>query len=309
MTVSLVLDAWRPSTKKVYSMYLRKWMTFCVLKGIEVLKPTVQQVCMFLKNLSLQGLGYGALNAARSALATVLPPMEGHPMGAYERNPPQPKYKLFWDVNKVFDLLKRWGPNKNLTLKELALKLTILLLLVTSQRGQTILGLSLEGLELNKLAVFRLGKLLKHNRLGDALDSIILKPFEACHRLCVLQTLKAYIRRTEKLRKGEKQLLVSFAAPHKAISRDTLARWTLTMLSLAGVDVPMYKGHSTRGAWTSAAKRLGASTNLILKQAGWKMRTPSQSTTIITWNRSQMMWAICCCKILAKKMCVWTYVL
>ena len=163
-----------------------------------------------------------------------------------------------------------WGKNKDLTLKKLSFKVALLLLLVTSQRGQTILGLSLKGLDVEDQWVFRLTKLLKHNRLGDSLDTIILKPFDSCLRLCVVRAIKAYIKRTEQVRKGKQQLLISFVAPYKAISRDTLARWTLKVLAEAGVNVQKYGSHSTRGASASAAKRLGASLNLIMRQAGWR---------------------------------------
>ena len=63
---------------------------------------------------------------------------------------------------------------------------------------------------------------------------------------------------------------MSFAAPHKAISRDTLACWTLWMLKEAGINVSKYGSHSTRGAMASAANRFGVLINLILKQAGWR---------------------------------------
>ena len=119
-TVDLVLDAWRKSTKKTYSTYLRKWITFCLSKGLKVLHPTIQIVCTFLRQLADGGLGYGAMNTARSALATILPRYDGYEMGkhpiiclmikgVYERNPPKAKYSAFWDVNKVFYLLKDGG--------------------------------------------------------------------------------------------------------------------------------------------------------------------------------------------------------
>ena len=82
-TVDLVLDAWRPSTSKMYMNYLRKWMVFCVEKGCDVYKPSLPQVCQFLKNLALKGLGYGAINTARSALATILPVYEGYTFGKH----------------------------------------------------------------------------------------------------------------------------------------------------------------------------------------------------------------------------------
>ena len=61
--------------------------------------------------------------------------------------------------------------------------------------------------------------------------------------------------------------------PFGHISKDMLARWTLKVLALAGIDTDCYGGHSTRGASTSAAKRLGVPINLILKQASWRSVT------------------------------------
>ena len=85
-TVGLITDAWRPSTKKTYSCYLRKWSTYCLVRGIDPVKPTLPQACRFLRILSGEGLDYGGLNAARCALSTILPPFEGisfgnHPLG------------------------------------------------------------------------------------------------------------------------------------------------------------------------------------------------------------------------------------
>ena len=274
------MDAWRPGTKKIYSCYLRKWATFCLERMINPVDPSVPQVCRFLRTLADGSLGYGGLNAARCALSTILPSMDGnsfgsHPLicwlikGGYERNPPKPRYAQFWDVNKVFQTLKDWGPNKFLPLKKLSLKVAILLLLVTSQRGQTIINLSTEGMMVEETVVFSLKVLLKHNRQGDPLDTITLRQFLECKRLCVVRTVKSYLARTQEVRR-HKQLLLSFVKPHLPISRDTLSRWTLLMLQLSGIDTTKYKSHSTRGATASAAKRLGVPTNLILKNASWK---------------------------------------
>ena len=279
-TVALIMDAWRPSTKKLYSTYLNKWAVFCVERGINPVKPTLPQACRFLRTLADKGSGYAALNSARCSLSTILEKFEGysfgtHPLvcwlvkGGYERNPPKPRYNHFWDVNVVFDCLKSWGANSGLTLKRLSFKLTILLLLVSSQRGQTIVHLDTEDMEVSDRVVFKMKVLLKHNRVGDPLDSLIFRPFGGCKRLCVVRALKAYLKRTATFRTYS-QLLLSFARPHGPISRDTLSRWTLEMLKVSGIDTERYKGHSTRGASTSAARRLGVPLNLILRQASWK---------------------------------------
>ena len=282
-TIILIMDAWRPSTKKVYTTYLNKWSLFCVERKIDIFQPTLPQACKFLRMLSESGLGYTALNTARSALSTILPSFGkntfgSHPYvclllkGAYERNPPKPKYTHFWDVNKVFDLFKSWGPNNQLSLKLLTLKLAVLLLLVTSQRGQTIINLVVDELEISDVVVFKMKKLLKHNKQGDPLDTLILRPFDNCKRLCVVRTLKMYLKRTEDFR-SYSGLLLSFIRPHKPISRDTLSRWVLLVLCKSGLDTSKYKSHSTRGASASAARRLGVPLNLIMKRASWKCAT------------------------------------
>ena len=146
----------------------------------------------------------------------------------------------------------------------------MLLLLVTSQRGQTIVNLSLEGMEVEKDSIsFRLSTLLKHNRPGDPLDSIVLTRFKD-KLLCVVRTLKCYIKKTQDIRKEEKQLLISYVSPHHGIGRDTLARWTLSVLSMAGINTLKYRSHSTRGASASAARACGVNLNTLMKHAGWK---------------------------------------
>ena len=276
------MDAWRPGTKKVYTNYLSKWAVFCLTKDVSLLNPTIPQVCKFLRTLAGRGLGFAALNAARSALSLIHPNYEGksvgkHPAvcwvikGAYERNPPRPKYDAFWEVNKVFTLFKSWPDNKHLSLKLLSWKLAVVLLLVTSQRGQTILSLSTKHVDLGNPVVFKLHKLLKHNRLGDPLDTIVLKPFPEEPKLCVVRTLRTYINKTLLWPAG--QLLIGHIKPHRAISRDTLSRWTLTILQKSGIDTKKFKGHSTRGASTSAARLLGSPLNAIMKHAGWRNTT------------------------------------
>ena len=92
-----------------------------------------------------------------------------------------------------------------------------------------------------------------------------------CERLCIVSTLKAYLRRTKPLRKpGAKQLLLSYIFPYGPISRDTLARWTVNVLRMSGLDTAKFKGHSTRGAAASKAYRIGCNINAIMRLAGWK---------------------------------------
>ena len=54
----------------------------------------------------------------------------------FELRPALPKYAEIWDVNIVLNYLKTIDMSNSLTLKQLTLKVTMLLCLTTGQRGQ-----------------------------------------------------------------------------------------------------------------------------------------------------------------------------
>ena len=145
----VLMSSWRAATKKQYSAYLEKWMDFCGKGKVDKYSPTINQALLFLKLLQDKGLSYSAINTARSALSTVVSipgclTFGTHPLvtrfmkGIYEKLKPQPKYTQIWDVSKVLTYLATLKPNSSLSLKNLTLKLVMLLLSVSSQRGQAI---------------------------------------------------------------------------------------------------------------------------------------------------------------------------
>jgi len=87
------------------------------------------------------------VNTARSALSSVISLSDGtifgkHPLvkrllkGVFEKKPALPRYSSIWDVNIVFDYLKQLP--EDIQLKDLTLKLTMLLALLTGERCQTL---------------------------------------------------------------------------------------------------------------------------------------------------------------------------
>ena len=87
--------------------------------------------------------------------------------------------------------------------------------------------------------------------------------------LCVVTHLREYIARTLELRESESKLLISYVRPHRAVSKDTIARWVRTVMMGAGLDVAIFKQHTTSSAATSKAKRACVPLSVILKHAGW----------------------------------------
>jgi hypothetical protein len=234
----------------------------------------------FLWYLFDSGLEYSAINTARCMLSGTLGLFDGvsfgkHDLvtrflkGAFNVRPPRAKYSATWDVNFVLMYLRRLSPVAELSLKDLTIKLTMLLALTTGQRGQTLHLLDLKNLAKGKEYKFGFSVPLKHSRVGASPPVVCVSPYPPDRRLCVLTVLKEYIRRTSLLRGSETYLLISYIRPHRRVSRDTVGRWIKVCLVRSGIDINKYAPHSTRMASTSKAKGSAVSTKTILEAAGW----------------------------------------
>jgi predicted subunit of tRNA(5-methylaminomethyl-2-thiouridylate) methyltransferase len=45
-----------------------------------------------------------------------------------------------------------------------------------------------------------------------------------------------YLQMTEHLRGQESRLFISFVAPYKGVSKDTISRWMRTIMTASGID-------------------------------------------------------------------------
>ena len=125
-------------------------MDFCRRAKTNPVQTTINVVLTFLTELHLDGsLQYSSLNTARSALSTfvIVPggvPVGQHPLicrfmkGVFNLHPPRPRYSEMWDASLVLNYLRRISPAEKTSLKELTLKLCMLIALVSAQRQQTI---------------------------------------------------------------------------------------------------------------------------------------------------------------------------
>ena len=80
----------------------------------------------FLAWLFHQGFQYRTMNVHRSAISSVLPYIEGIPVGQnplvkhlfrgiLQKNPPLTKYQFAWDLDLVLKFLSKQPANKNLS--------------------------------------------------------------------------------------------------------------------------------------------------------------------------------------------------
>ena len=276
----ILLASWRPGTRKQYDSYLHRWAKFCYDHEINVYQPSVEQVVEFLTQLFQTGLGYSAINTARSALSSIVTlahvPLGEHPMikrflkGVFELRPSLPKYSSIWDVNTLLLYLKKLAPLEKLSLKEISLKMTSLLCILTGQRCQTIHKIDISHIQhLPNMIRITIKDTLKTTKPGRDIKPLELLAYTNDPDLCIVRLFKEYLLRTSTLREGHTQLLISFQKPYKPVSKDTISRWVKATLKASGIDTEQFTAHSCRSASASATKNAGLSLVEIMKTAGW----------------------------------------
>ena len=276
---NLLLASWKPSTHRQYSVHISKWENYCKEQNLDCVTPDIEHVVNFLTHLYESGLGYSAINSARSALSTVVvvdgKPVEQHALvirslkGIFNLQPSLPKNIVTWDPAVVTKYLKTLSPVANLKLLDLSHKTAMLLLLLTGQRGQSIHLIDIRNLTVtNHYVKIRFGDAMKTTRPGFQQKELNIKAYAPDRRLCIVTVLKEYLERTKDLRKGT-QLFVGTNKPHRSVSRDTISRWIKTVMRKAGLDVSIFTPHSVRAASTSAAARSKIPLSTILDTAGW----------------------------------------
>ena len=150
----IMLQSWRESTGNHYGIYLKKWTKFCSERNIDSHDASVNNVLKFLTLLHESGFRYISINTARSVLSSLdrgsTCPAGNHPLicrfmrGVFISRPTQSRYTIVWDVKVVLDYFIQWKDNKELVLKELSLKTTTLVALVSAQRVQALHKLDLD---------------------------------------------------------------------------------------------------------------------------------------------------------------------
>jgi hypothetical protein len=129
---------------KQYQCYLLKWVSFCQENQIKIENADINDGLKFLTYLYYKGVGYSAINTARSALSAVITlgshqTFGEHPLvtrflkGVFELKPSLPRYSVVWDMGIVLKHLQAMAPMEDLTLAMLTKKLTTLLALLTAQ--------------------------------------------------------------------------------------------------------------------------------------------------------------------------------
>ena len=274
----IMFASWRRGTATQYDAAWAKWSRWCDSRKSNPVSSPLKDILQFLTEQFDGGLSYSTMNSYRSAISSCHDLVDGlpagqHPMilrllkGMFYLKPPRPKYAVTWDVGKVISFLRDLPQVRLLSLKQLTLKLCMLISLTSADRGQSIalMDISNKAVTHGKATFFITG-LTKCSAPGKSCKEIVLPAFED-RRLCVKSILLAYIERTQKLRGGHTRLFISYRRPFTPVTSTTLARWIRTVLHQAGITG--YGAHSTRGASSSAALKAGLPVHVIMKAADW----------------------------------------
>ena len=149
---NIVLQSWRQSSQKQYDAHIKKWLLFCTQRQTDPICPCISVAVEFLTTLYEEVLSYSSINSARCALSAILdmpgsahltfglhPDVKRFMKGIFQSRPPLPRYSKTWDVlNSVPQYISSMGDSQDLSLKDLTLKLVMLVALTAAQRGQSL---------------------------------------------------------------------------------------------------------------------------------------------------------------------------
>ena len=143
----LILSSRGEGTNSNYCSSWNKWASWCDKQKVDPFRCILKRVLDFLAELFEQGCQYRSMCSHRPAISVFHEGIDGKSidedpqvssliMGVDNQRPPQPRYTCIWDVQLLLDYLKKhFLDNKQITDRQLTLKVTILLALTSASRA------------------------------------------------------------------------------------------------------------------------------------------------------------------------------
>ena len=144
-----------------------------------------------------------------------------------------------------------------------------LLAILRGQRGREILSvIDIRNTTIEEhFLIIRIGDKLKTTSIKFHVGDIKFPVYENAN-VCPVELFEQYKHVTKSLRGSTTCMFITKSKPHRTASKDTLARWTKSVLHDPGIDITIFTSHSTRSASTSkAATKVPIET--VLKTGGW----------------------------------------
>ena len=163
-SADIIMASWKPGTEKQYQSHLKRWASFCGGRDINPFNPNVNDIINFLTVSFNRGVGYSSINTSRGALSSLGVMVDGasagsHPLvirflkGVFNLRPPKPRYTKTWDVQPVVNFLRSLYPLCTISLKEITLKMVMLMALTQAARIQTLHLLILPGINIEDSSI------------------------------------------------------------------------------------------------------------------------------------------------------------
>ena len=141
--VALIKNARRSGTNAHYESAWRKWPSWSSQRNVYPIKHYVNKILQFLTKCFNMSYEHWTISGFRSGISAYCDPINGIPIwkesrlaallvGFYNIRPPQPRYTFIWNVKKVIDFFATSNFPSELSLKDLTLKLTMLLALTSA---------------------------------------------------------------------------------------------------------------------------------------------------------------------------------
>lgn len=118
--------------------------------------------------------------------------------------------------------------------------------------------------------MFEYSQLVKRSRPGFDCSTFGVKAYPPDRRLRPYFIVKEYLKKTKLVRKQEDSVFITcnYAKPHKAVTKDTIARWIKTAMCRAGTCIGVIHAPSVRAAATSKASESSVQISDLLRTAG-----------------------------------------
>ena len=262
-----------------YSAETKRWYLFCQPRLIDLLNPTPQDILEHLAEESHRDAA-----KSRTTLNWILPRKYSKMLFDLDcthlcskriyreitLQKSSPLGDFVWDPQMVINYYNSLPADYQFPLMQLSEKAVILLLLATGKRPNEIRSMSLDSYTKNEREfVFTLKHHTKTSRWNKLIDrQITIRRFQKVNtKVCPYTTLEQYIKCTRYHRKSE--YLFVTTTQGELISRGTMARWTKSAMTAAGIDTSFFTPYSTRSAAASSAARRTRSLDLVLKMGNW----------------------------------------
>ena len=202
--------------------------------------------------------------------ASAAPVIKAILMGAFYDNPPSRCTCATWDVKKVLDMLKAWGPPDQLNYTRLTLKTCMILALCTCKRPSdlNLLRISKGNMQVMESAItFHPAFGAKNARRSHAYTPPFTIRLARDECLCPVRTIKAYLKAIMSRPNRSKNFFVTRKQGNAiAMTNGTIATWLTETLKLANIKA---SGGSTRKASASWVASKGVSIKTILEAGDW----------------------------------------